>query len=223
MKNVLLACRTMQAEIELIFAQKGCIFDQIQWMESGLHNVSARLKDEIAARLSGIQGADCVVLGFGACGNALVGITAGDFKMVIPKTDDCISIMLGSCQKKKEIMKQGETYFVTRGWLGGESNIYKEYLFTVDKYGKEMADMIYEEILGQYRYLGVIDTKAYDYEALLKDTAVMAEELRLDQLRLEGDLSYLECLLTGVWDGPYFLHVAPHQTTTMEMFSGNIR
>ena len=39
-------------------------------------------------------------------------------------------------------MKQGETYFLTRGWLGGESNIYKEYLFTVEKYGKEMADFI---------------------------------------------------------------------------------
>lgn len=115
-------------------------------------------------------------------------------------------------------MKQGETYFLTRGWLGGESNIYKEYLFTVEKYGKEMEDIIYEEILGKYKHLGSIDTKAYDYERFLKETAVMAEELHLHQLPIEGDLSYLERLLTGFWDGGDFIRIAPHQTIMADMF-----
>lgn len=218
MRNVLLACKTMQAEIEQILSMKGSIFDSIQWIESGLHNVAERLNQEIAERLSGIREASHVVMGFGACGNALVGITAGNFEMIIPKTDDCISIMLGSYKRKKAIMRQGETYFLTRGWLDGESNIYKEYLFTVDKYGKEMADIIYEDILGQYKNLGVIDTKICNYENFLKETKVIAEELCLHQLEIEGDLSYLERLLTGSWEGKEFLRVAPHQMITMDMF-----
>lgn len=218
MRYVLLACKTMQAEMEQILARRGNMFDRIDWIESGLHNVTERLKEEITAGLEEIRDVDCVVIGFGACGNALAGITAGDFEMILPKADDCISIMLGSYQRKREIMKQGETYFLTRGWLGGESNIYKEYLFTVEKYGKEMADIIYEEILGKYKHLGIIDTKAYDYERFLKETAVMAEELHLHQLPIEGDLSYLERLLTGFWDGGDFICIAPHQTIMADMF-----
>ena len=85
-------------------------------------------------------------------------------------------------------------------------------------YGKEMADIIYEEILGKYKHLGIIDTKAYDYERFLKETAVMAEELHLHQLPIEGDLSYLERLLTGFWDGGDFIRIAPHQTIMADMF-----
>lgn len=217
MKNMLLACKTMQAEIEQILGLKGSIFDHIEWIESGLHNVAERLRKEIQDRLSEIRETDRVVMGFGACGNALVGITAGDFEIILPKTDDCISIMLGSYKRKKAIMKQGETYFLTRGWFEGESNIYKEYLFTVEKYGKEMAGIIYEDILGQYKNLGVIDTKTYDYENFLNETKVIAEELHLHQLEIEGDLSYLERLLTGSWEGKDFLHIAPHQMITMDM------
>lgn len=218
MKQVLLACSTMKEEIEWVLKHKTCIFDRILWVRSGMHNVTDNLRAELISKLSEIEGADRVILGFGACGNALIGITAGDFELIIPKVDDCISIMLGSYERKQEIRECGETYFLTRGWLDGESNIYKEYLFSVEKYGKEMADMVYRDILGAYVNLGVIDTEAYDYELFVKESEVIAQDLQLKELRIKGDLSYLERLLCGPWDCDRFIHISPHQTITIEMF-----
>ena len=45
MRYVLLACKTMQAEMEQILARRGNMFDRIDWIESGLHNVTERLKE----------------------------------------------------------------------------------------------------------------------------------------------------------------------------------
>lgn len=216
--KVLLACQTMQVEIEWVLHHHPCDFDRIIWVRSGLHNDSDSLHKVIQEELGRITNARKVILGFGACGNALAGIEAGDFEMILPKVDDCISLMLGSYRRKLQIRKMGETYFLTQGWLDGESNIYKEYLFTVKKYGKQMADIIYEQILGQYQNLGIIDTKVYDYESFLQETKVIAEDLKLKQLPIKGDLAYLEKLLTGPWNSEEFIHIAPFEVVKMEMF-----
>lgn len=217
-KNVLLACRTMEKEITWILNHSKCHYDSVRFIRSGMHHVTESLRREIAAELARIRDVSRVVLGFGACGNALVGITAGDFELIIPKADDCISIMLGSYKRKQKIQEQGMAYFLTQGWMDSEVNIYKEYLSTVEKYGKEMADIIYEEILGQYRNLAVIDTKIGGYRKFLKETESMSKELHLQVLPVEGDLSYLERLLRGPWDESEFLRLGPHDTVTMEMF-----
>lgn len=216
-KNVLLACRTMEKEITWILNHSKCCYDSVRFIRSGMHHVTESLRREIAVELARIRDARRVVLGFGACGNALVGITAGDFELIIPKADDCISIMLGSYKRKQQIQEQGMAYFLTQGWMDSEVNIYKEYLSTVEKYGKEMADIIYEEILGQYRNLAVIDTKIGGYRKILKETEIMSKELHLHLLPVEGDLSYLERLLMGPWDESEFLRINPYDTVTMEM------
>ena len=221
MNTVLIACKTLQKEFELCFKNVSHQINQVIWIESGLHNVSTKLQRGIQEELDRIEKADRVILGFCFCGNAIVGLKTHDFELVFPKTDDCISLMLGSYKKKKDICKQGETYFLTRGWLQSETNIYNEYLFSVEKYGKEMADTLYEDILGAYEYLGIIDTGAYDFNMFLKETEKIAKALKLTQKPLKGTLDYVEDLLCGNYNSEKFILVPKYTEITMDMLSIN--
>ena len=96
----------------------------------------------------------------------------------MPCVDDCITFLLGSCEKRKEISNEMGTYFLTKGWLDYENNIWEEYQYTVKRMGKEKADRVYKIMLQHYKRLGVIDTGAYNLEDFLKESKLVAKDLK---------------------------------------------
>ena len=116
MGSVLLACRTIEDEVLKAAAETG-FAGEVRWVESGLHNRPEVLRAVFRRSSTGIDGAGTVLLAFGYCGNSVVGLTAGDFRLVIPRADDCITLLLGSCARRQEISSEVGTYFLTKGWL----------------------------------------------------------------------------------------------------------
>ena len=70
-----------------------------RFLEYGLHSIPKQLKQAVQAELDHIESPSLVVLGYGLCGNGLDDIRAGQHTLVIPKTDDCIAIFMGSRQR----------------------------------------------------------------------------------------------------------------------------
>jgi hypothetical protein len=155
--------------------------------------------------LDRISGVDEVLLGFGFCGNSLIGLTPQDYKLIFPKADDCITILLGSREKRMELSGRTGTYFMTDGWLNYERNIWEEYKYTVDKYGAEAADEVFRMLFGHYKRLGIIDTGAYDIDAFMKKAQNIAKDLKLVPQVIPGTISYLEKLLTGPYDEDFVI------------------
>jgi len=129
--------------------------------------------------------------------------------------DDCITLLLGSAERRKACSADGGVYFLTRGWLEGEFNLWREYGASVERYGPERTERIYRQILAHYRYLGLIDTGAYDARELLPKVRHMAGDLKLEARVFEGSGTYLERIFTGPWDEQRFVRVPPH--TTIEL------
>ena len=154
-------------------------------------------------------------LGFGYCGNSLLGLKANNFRIIFPRADDCITLMLGSTENRKKISNEMSTYFLTKGWLVYEKNIWAEYLETVNRMGKEKADRIYSIMLRHYKRLGIVDTGAYDLEEFLKRTETIADELKLKHEVIPGTLMFLKKLLTGPWDDDFVI-INPGETIKME-------
>ena len=212
MKTVIVACRTL--EIELRFAMRKTGIDHpIEWIESGLHNVPSELTARLQSLLDGIE-AQRVLFSLGFCGNSLNGIRVGGFELIIPRVDDCISLLLGSVKTRTEISGKYAAYYLTEGWIRGGRNLWSEYLSSVDKYGEEEARDIMEMMLSHYRSLVLLDSGAEPIEPLVDKTKIIAETLGLQQVVVPATVAYLEQLLTGPWDRGRFLVKAPGESIT---------
>ena len=218
MKTAILACQTIKDEIEKAYSLAGCDHD-IFWVESGLHNNPDKLRVRLQEELDKITDVDRVILGFGFCGNSVLGLVAGNYELIIPKVDDCITLVIGSVEARNAISAEAATYFLTQGWLTHESNIWKEYQYSLKKYGKKKTAMIYDMMLGHYKRLGVIDTGCYDFEEFFNNTVEIAKTFKLNHERLDGTITYISELLTGPWDDSRYLIIAPGETITHEMIN----
>jgi hypothetical protein len=212
MNTVIVACKTLEAELRYAMEKTGINYT-VEWIESGLHNTPKLLTERLQVIFNGIASRR-VLVAMGFCGNSVQGVTAGSFELIMPRADDCISILLGSVKARTDISVKHAAYFLTDGWLRGERNLWTEYLYTVDKYGEEEAESIAKMMFANYRTLGLLDSGAESIEQLIEKTKIIAETLGLEQAVFPATTTYLEELLTGPWDESRFLIKAPGETVT---------
>ena len=209
MSTIIVACKTLQNE--LAAAMSACGYScEIRWIESGLHNFPKKLHNTLQDLLDQCTDCDTVLLAMGFCGNSVAGIQTHDFQLVMPRIDDCISLLLGSVSRRKEQSATGSTYFMTEGWLEGERNIWKEYEYTIHKYGPELGQEIFDTTFQNYRNLALIDTGCFDMKKAIAETQEIARKLDLSYIQLPGTIDYLKELLSGQWDSERFIILPPH-------------
>lgn len=104
---------------------------------------------------------------------------------------------------------------MTEGWLEGERNIWKEYEYTVNKYGSQLGQEIFDTMFHNYRNLALIDTGCYDMKKAIAETQEIAKKLNLTYIQIPGTIDYLIELLSLEWDPERFIIVEPHSTLEM--------
>ncbi|MEW5784078.1 MAG: DUF1638 domain-containing protein [Bacillota bacterium] len=201
-KTVVLACETISEEV-LFTANSVQTPFPIIWVESGLHNNPDRLKKQLQADIRRIDNADYILLLFGYCGNSILDLVSENSSLVIPKADDCISLLLGGNKPRNSLNAKAMAYFLTNGWLQHENNLWSEYQYCLKKYGIERTRKLYQMMLGNYHSLNVINTGAYNLEELLPVTKQIAAELGLTHTVVEGSLGLIEKALRGQWDDEF--------------------
>lgn len=221
MSSLIIACYTLEDEVNLVNKETGVDYPVI-WIESGLHAYPDKLRDAIQDQIDKIANVEQLILVFGNCGNALTGIRSENAKIVIPRVDDCITLLLGSLAKRMELTAEAATYFFTRGWIINEMNIIKEYEHCIEKYGSKKAERIMKVILKNYKRLMLIDTGAYpmDDDCLVKPKE-MAAKFALEYQIETGTLDFLRRLITGPWDED-FIMLPPGTPLSLNDFGINI-
>jgi hypothetical protein len=140
--------------------------DEITFMDYGLHRVPNKLTWALQDVIDQIPEPSLVVLGYGLCGNGLKGVKSKKHTLLIPRTDDCIAILLGSYHKYiEEFDKIPGTYYLTKGWLESGSNPLQEYQEYKEKYGEESATWIMDQ---QYQHYERLVLVAHSEEDLVK-------------------------------------------------------
>ncbi len=215
MNTIILACNTIRAELEKAAAEAGCRYP-FKWVESGLHLKPESLRARLQEELDDLDHAERVLLGFGFCGHAVAGLITRDHQLIIPKVDDCITLLLGSRENRERCCNSGGVYFLTKGWLEGETNIWTEYQAVLARFGPDSTKKIYRRMLAHYQFLGLIDTGAYELDLLLPEVNTIAATLDLKTQVLPGSDLYVKKLLSGPWDEGDFVVVPRH--TRIELF-----
>lgn len=90
----------------------------VEWMDIKLHNTPKKLAAALQERIDAIAEPSNVVVGYGLCGNGLVGVRSGPHTLIVPRMHDCVAIFLGSHQRYLErFFASANTYYLTKGWI----------------------------------------------------------------------------------------------------------
>lgn len=152
---VVFACRVFQNWLERLLPNG--LTSDVTFFDYALHSTPKKLRQTLQSAIDSIEHPSLILLGYGLCGNGLDGIEAREHTLVIPRTDDCIAIILGSYQAyRREFDREPATYYLSKGWLEGGSTPLEEYEKYAAKYGAEKAAWLMDYQYHNYRRLALI-------------------------------------------------------------------
>ena len=209
----IVACETLKPELNLVMRNRNCSLP-IHWVDAGKHAWPEKLRASIQETLDQLEDVDRVLLLFGFCGNAIVGINAGTHTLVIPKAADCIPLFIGS---RKERDSYGtSTYFFTEGYINSTGNIASDSSKVIQRYGENRGLSILKKMLGHYRNFAVIDTGTFDVAPVQEKVEQFANKIDIPVIVIPGNLRLIDALLSGEWPEDDFLIVPPGGSVTFE-------
>lgn len=182
-------------------------------LDFGLHLRPEGLKRALQDAIDkASEDADIVILGYGLCSMAVVGLTANNCTLIVPRVDDCIAIFLGSGAAYTEQARQEPgTYYLTKGWIEVSDTLMDEYNRSVEAYGEKQARRIMSVMLRNYKRLVYIDTGTRDQEHYQAYAKEMADLFSLRYEEVNGSNELIKKTLFGPWDGE-FVVAQPGQT-----------
>lgn len=225
MRLRLIACEVLAREFYLLASRSPHIID-IELVTKDLHDYPDLLRQELQERINmPSEGYDYIFLGYGLCGNATAGVSAGPIPLVIPRAHDCITLYLGSKRRYLEqFFNHPGTYYYSRGWLERrgkkerKDSIQDAFLAEVGfqslvkKYGEDNANYLME-VMGEWRRkynravfisMGLGDEKECE-----ESVVSLAKENNWGFEKLEGNLNLLERFSNMELDEENFLIVPP--------------
>ncbi|HLF27681.1 MAG TPA: DUF1638 domain-containing protein [Anaerolineae bacterium] len=189
-----------------------------QVLDFGLHLRPNQLTQTLQAAIDQSLEADLILLGYGLCSRAVVGLRANHCTLVVPRVDDCIAIFLGSRNAhRQQACQEPGTYYLTKGWIEVGDSPFSEYRRLVERYGEQRAERMTRLMLKHYTRLAFINTGQYEIERFRAYARQAAERFGLRFEEIAGAPSLVNKLLFGPWDDEIVV-AGPGETITYEMF-----
>ena len=177
------------------------------------------------------RGYEALLLGFGLCGNAAIGLSCS-VPLVIPRAHDCCTIHMGG--KERFIENFGNRLsarWCSTGYYertiapgSGYPSVeqlanYKttaEYMGYVEKYDEETADYLWETLhpVIESNEAVYINMDGFEYSDSFKNYKSRMTQNEIDVITVDGDISLLRALVNGDWDESRFLVVPPGKKIT---------
>jgi hypothetical protein len=206
-----IACATVIEEM-LPYLPAGMAHEVLDF---GLHLKPENLKRVLQEAIdASCKNYSTLMMGYGLCSMAVVGLNSRGCTLVIPRVDDCIAIFLGSRQAYSEqSKKEPGSYYLTKGWIEVADSPFDEYERLIEKYGQEKADWLMKTMLKNYTRLVYINTGRGDNQPYIEYARSTAQRFNLRYEEIQGSNELVLKMLTGPWDDD-FLVVPPGRTIT---------
>ena len=213
-RSRIIACSLVAEELEGMLSEGM----EIVALEFGLHDYPERLRVRLQEEINRVGDVDVILLGYGLCSMATVGLISPRSYLVLPRMHDCIGIIMGSLEEySRQMRAEPGTYYLTKGWVNHGGDPRKKFLEWEEKYGTAKARRLLELTIGNYTRLAYIQTgNTLQMDHVLYAQEV-AHELGLRFEKIKGNRGVLEKMVAGNWDKD-FVVVEPGKPVILEKF-----
>lgn len=223
-----IACRVFGRELSAVVSRSPNSVE-ISWLPQGLHDTPQLLRSEIArcieaagrtdGPLASKHRPDAILLCYGLCSNGVTDLCAGEIPLIVPRTDDCIALFLGSQERYLSLFSAYPgTYWLNNGWIEtafipSADMLEQRHQWYIEQYGEDNAAYLVEQDMlwtKQYRHCGYITSSVYDTPAYREIAREVAAQLDWRYEEFDGDIRLIRRLVDGPWDDESFLYCPPH-------------
>jgi len=199
---VVIGCQVLQDVLEPLLPED--LVAHVTFEDYGLHRVPGKMTETLQERIDSIKRPSLVVLGYGLCGNGTSDLRAGKHTLLIPRADDCITLLLGSRQAyMREFKVEPATYYLSKGWLESGSHPLSEYQEYAERYGADDAEWILDEQYQNYKRVALVAHSEDDLEEYRPAAQEVARFCRRWDMRYEeilGSDDYVRRLVETALD-----------------------
>lgn len=214
MRRVVLVCKAVEEEVRRVVPDG----IEVRSLEQGLHRSPDHLREALQQEIDGID-ADEILLAYGQCGTGIVGLKSEKARLVVPRVDDCISMLLGSYERyRDEFEKEPGTYWLSHGWIEHSEDPLKEYERVKLKYDEDTAKWVAGETMKGYHRMALIATSACPVTRLQPYARRFSDFFGLDYQEMEGTDDLFAALMGHDHSNEEFVVVGPGEEITNEMF-----
>ena len=213
-----LTCEALARPVYLSAARSPHVVD-VELVARGLHNRPASLRGLLQQHLDTLPAGryDAVVLAYGLCGQATVGLQARDVPVVIPRAHDCITLFLGSRERYRQHFEAHPgTFWYVQDYIerddgsssalsmgsAADADLQAEYETYVARYGKDNADYLMA-VMGawqsHYDRAVFIDMEVANGTAIAARAQAEAVRRGWTFERVAGNLMLIRRLLAADW------------------------
>ena len=192
-----------------------------EFLDFNYHGKPDRLHVRLQEIIDQSQDYELIITTYSRCSNVVVGLLSQRVPLLLPRTHDCISLLLGSNERQLKLLKENPgTYYFSRGWLDHGRTPYAEYLEYVDRYGRKKAADLIKMLYGSYNKAVLIVTAGTkDIESYREKVREIADFFGWAVGEENGDLHLLTTVLQG-YTGQDTVYVEPGQRITVDMLAG---
>ena len=196
-KNIIICCQSIEKEMRYFMAEAGCQAELIV-MDKHYHAEPGALQVKLQELIDSFTDVDRVYIcesGCG-CGGATDNLKATTCELVIPKTQNCVDLMLSkTCVA--DIDRPTDGMFLTEGWVPYMEGGIVDYRYLIKTKGPEEAKAYANKLFGKFNTFYIIDTVPYDVKKVVDFILPMLLAVKGQLKILEGPCGLMKRIVRG--------------------------
>lgn len=205
MSTVIITCSNMSHHVDVAQKKEGTCYPVIE-LDSKLHAEPKDMRAKLFETMRELpEEVDLVLLSMGHCGGS-VSEEPFPVKTIMPKVDDCITLLLHLDEQWFPNLKKGGHMYLTDK-IQGDLSIHEIYTNLQDRYGEKKGKKIFDIWFDSYKSVDIIDTGAYDSydEEYLEIAQRDAAMIDCPVCHVPGSNLLLEKLVSGRHDHQFLI------------------
>lgn len=189
------SCITLQKELENTIKKIG-FAGKVNYLNVALHSDPKKMHETLQKIIDANTEADEIVICVSGCGKATCDLKATTCNLAVPRTMDCIDVLLtGSGIKRPD-----GGIFITKSWMNFMKNSTLDYETLAKERGQAEAEAFLKQIYKGFTDFYIIDTGTYALQEVEAYIMPLVKLLDGTLTRLPGPYKVLEKLVSGNYD-----------------------
>ena len=199
MKAIILSCPTLRGELLTALTVHNADIP-VHFMPYELHGDIKYLHEYVQKMIDSFANVDRIYICTTGCGGGTIGLKATTAELVLPRTRDCLDILLSGDDLKRDDRRNLRGIYYTASWMDFSKNSEIDVEKLIAKHGQEEAEAFLRKLYNGFKDFYVIDTGCYDVEEVRTYLEPLMKILGTNIKEVKGEYKILHKMVTNQID-----------------------